>query len=76
MSLARYATRRDANEPDIIAALRKIGAEVEQFDEPVDLCVGWAQRWIWLDREQFRPSPNREVRHCCAAPRPAVPDRP
>ena len=43
MSLARYATRRDANEPDIIAALRKIGAEVEQFDEPVDLCVGWAQ---------------------------------
>lgn len=62
MSLARYATRRDANEPDIIAALRKIGAEVEQFDEPVDLCVGWAQRWIWLEvKDPAKPPSERRL---------------
>lgn len=53
MSLARYATRRDANEPDIIAALRKIGAKVHLFDEPVDLCEGescvtWGEAYAQL----------------------------
>lgn len=40
MSLNRYAKRRDANEPQIVNALRKAGFSVERIDTPVDLIVG------------------------------------
>jgi len=41
MSLNRYATRKDANQPEIIEALRDIGATVFVLDAPCDLLVGY-----------------------------------
>jgi Holliday junction resolvase-like predicted endonuclease len=40
MGLNRYAKRRDANEPDIVEALRAIGCTIIQCDA-VDLVVGY-----------------------------------
>lgn len=37
----RYAFRRDANETEIVAALRKAGAYVWVIGLPVDLLVGY-----------------------------------
>ncbi len=42
MTLHRRATRRDANEADIVDALRAAGCNVERLDQPVDLLVGRA----------------------------------
>ena len=39
--LSRWGNSRDANEPDIVAALRGVGASVIQLDQPVDLLVGY-----------------------------------
>ena len=41
MTLNRYATARDANEPVIVEALRKAGATVSRLDTPLDLLVGY-----------------------------------
>ena len=38
--MRRYANRRDANEPEIVEALRKVGASVMQLNE-FDLLVGF-----------------------------------
>ena len=40
MSLNRYDTRRDENEPEIMAALRGCGLSVYAADKPLDLIVG------------------------------------
>ena len=62
MSLNRYDKRRDANEAEIIAGLRQVHAEVRQFDRPVDLCVGWAQRWTWLEvKDPAKPPSERRL---------------
>lgn len=43
----RYRNKRDANEPDIVAALQKHGFTVERLDKPVDLVIGkHGQTWI------------------------------
>jgi hypothetical protein len=39
-----YAKARDANEPEIIAALEKIGCMVYCLDMPLDLLVGYRGR--------------------------------
>lgn len=36
-----FANRRDANEPEVIDALEKIGCSVHQLDQPLDLLVGY-----------------------------------
>ena len=41
MSLRKYGNQRDANEPEIIAALEKVGASVYPLDLPLDLLVGY-----------------------------------
>lgn len=43
MSLHRYAAKRDANEREIIKALRQLGAEVYELSSRSipDLLVGW-----------------------------------
>lgn len=41
MSLNRYDKRRDANEKEIVLALRCAGAHVFLLDRPVDLLVGY-----------------------------------
>lgn len=43
MSLKRYAAARDANEPEIVAALRAVGASVRLLDSPADLLVGFRE---------------------------------
>ncbi len=49
MSLNRYAKRRDANEAEIIQALRAIGCSVEVLDRPCDLVVGLRSRTYLLE---------------------------
>lgn len=39
MGLRRYANKRDANEPGIVAALESLGCLVYRMDKPVDLLV-------------------------------------
>lgn len=41
MSLAKYANKRDENEPEIIEALIRAGATVCPLDKPCDLIVGY-----------------------------------
>ncbi len=48
MSLPRYAKRRDANEPEIVKALRQIGASIKRLDD-VDLLVGWRGKNFLLE---------------------------
>ena len=47
MSLNRYATRRDASEPEIVSTLIQCGFSVVRMDKPVDLLVGFRRR-CWL----------------------------
>lgn len=49
MSLNRYAKQRDKNEPEIIEALRSVGALVWTMDVPVDLLVGFRGRWLLME---------------------------
>lgn len=48
MSLNRYAKRRDPNEPEIVQALRDVGATVKRLDD-IDLLVGWRGRNFLLE---------------------------
>ena len=41
MALRSYGNKRDANEPGIVAALRKCGCSVYPLDKPCDLLVGF-----------------------------------
>lgn len=49
MSLNRYAKRRDANEPEIVGALQKIGAQIWYMDIPADLLVSFRRRWYLVE---------------------------
>ena len=49
MSLHRYAAKRDANEPEIVEALRKAGAVVWPLPRPFDLLVGVQSRLIGFE---------------------------
>jgi hypothetical protein len=53
MSLNRYATKRDINEPEIIAALRAVGATVFSLDKPVDLLVGYKGKTLLMEVKQY-----------------------
>lgn len=46
MSLNRYAKKRDAAEPEVVATLKQCGFSVERIDRPVDLLVGF-RRQMW-----------------------------
>lgn len=41
MAKARYRNRQDANQKEIVQALKKIGCQVVVIEEPVDLLVGY-----------------------------------
>ena len=45
----RYASRRDANETEIVMALRKAGAYVWVIGLPVDLLVGYKDRTFLVE---------------------------
>lgn len=45
----RYAARVDANQPEIVAALRKAGASVWVIGLPVDLLVGFRGQTMLME---------------------------
>lgn len=47
MTLARYAKKRDANESEIVNALRDAGIKVWRLDQPFDLLL-WSDGRFWL----------------------------
>ncbi|MGQ0836341.1 MAG: hypothetical protein ACT4O5_15755 [Gammaproteobacteria bacterium] len=49
MSLNRYATRRDDNEPAVVHALEKVGAKVERLKWPCDLAVKFRDRHFLIE---------------------------
>jgi len=49
MSLNRFAVKRDANEPEIVHALRSVGAKVWHLNQPFDLLVGFRGRFTVLE---------------------------
>lgn len=70
MSLARTVKRRDANQGEIVAALKRIGAEVWILDRPCDLAVWWGSKWFMLESKTRRgkltprQKADREVGRC------------
>lgn len=62
----RRAARIDENQPDIVAALRKMGAEVTPLHRVgqgvSDLLVSWRQRWFVLEvKNPNKPKGDREL---------------
>lgn len=51
MSNRRFAKKHatDVNQPEIIAALIQIGAQVYEMEQPVDLLVEYRSIWIVLE---------------------------
>jgi hypothetical protein len=49
VSLYRIDARRDDNEPDIVSALKKAGAKVEQLRQPCDLAVTFRGRHYLIE---------------------------
>ena len=45
----RYAARVDANQPEIVEALRKVGASVWVIGLPVDLLVGFRGQTLLME---------------------------
>lgn len=62
MSLNRYDKKRDANEPEIVEALRKAGAAVWRLDKPADLLVGAQGRFLTLEvKDGAKPPSARKL---------------
>lgn len=59
MSLPRYAAQRDSNERPIIAALKKVGAQVRQMSRPCDLLVRFRCR-VYLMEVDNPDNPYRK----------------
>ena len=58
----RQAARTDANQPDIIKALRKIGATVFIIGRPLDLLVGFRQKnWLLEVKNPDAPKADRQL---------------
>jgi len=49
VSIKRWATRKDAVQKDIIAALESAHVEVWVIEEPVDLLTHYRGRWMPLE---------------------------
>lgn len=45
----RRAPKRDANEPEVLDALRAVGAAVYQLDWTIDLLVRFRRLWFCLE---------------------------
>lgn len=53
-----YARKRDANEPEIIAALEAIGCTVYALDKPLDLLVGHGGKTYLLEVKDGAKPPS------------------
>jgi len=60
MSIKRWATRKDAVQKDIIAALEAVNCEVWVIERPCDLLTLFRGRW--LPMECKTPQENGKVR--------------
>lgn len=49
VSIKRWATRKDAVQKDIIAALESVGCEVWVIEKPVDLLTNFRGQWMPLE---------------------------
>ena len=49
MSLARYAKKRDKNEPEVVQALKRAGAVVWYIDRPGDILAGYRGRLVMME---------------------------
>jgi hypothetical protein len=63
MSLPRYAAKVDANQKEIVDALKAIGCDVEVIGRPVDLLVGYRFHnfLIEIKREGHRPRKDQKA---------------
>jgi len=57
----RSHNQRDANQSEIVAALRERGAYVVEIEHPLDLLVGYAGQWVLVEvkdgpKARIRPS--------------------
>lgn len=62
----RWASRIDENQPEIVQALRKAGAEVTPLYRVgggvSDLLVSWRQRWFLLEvKNPLKPRSDQEL---------------
>lgn len=58
----RRAARRDDNEAEIVAALRKAGAYVRYLDHPCDLLVGYQNRTVLFEvKDGAKPPSARKL---------------
>ena len=60
MKRMRQAARVDANQPDIVKALRKAGAWVQSIGQPFDLLVHYRGRWHVLEVKDGEKTPCQQ----------------
>ena len=73
----RSHNQRDANQPEIVAALRERGAYVVEIEHPTDLLVGYRERWVLVEvksslKAKIRPSQKAFVAQVTAQALPAI----
>lgn len=58
----QFAKARDANEPEIVDAIKRFGFSVERLDSPVDLLVGKRHRtWLIEVKDGSKPPSARPL---------------
>jgi hypothetical protein len=57
----RRAARIDANQPEIVKALRSVGALVLHMGHPVDLMVGFSGRWFAIEIKDPSKPPSKRT---------------
>ncbi len=66
----RSHNQRDANQPEIVAALRERGAVVVEIEHPVDLLVGYNGFWTPVEVKSSRRAKTqksqKEFQELCA----------
>ena len=73
----RSHNQRDANQTEIVAALRERGAYVVEIEHPLDLLVGWRGSWVLVEvksgpKAKIRPSQKAFVDQVLAQDLPAI----
>lgn len=63
MPVPKYAARVDANQAEVIDALRAIGVHVTVIGEPVDLAIGYRGRSGFLEvKDGSKPPSARKLK--------------
>jgi len=59
VTLARYGNRKDANQGEIVQALKRVAASVFVMDEPCDLLVGFRGKNYLLEVKDPKKPPSK-----------------